>query len=254
MTARQELIFQTPWLNAAGFCGFTPGNGWNLAEPQGMFFTNPVTMKPRPFSSSDRIQATPGGFIFNSSSPNPGLGRLLKTNAAAWRSSRIPVCMHIRPEDAGQPGEMARLIEDSGCAAAIELECPHEASEEEMRDFWQTVSGELPLIAAHPLGTVHARMVEMAISAGVDAVSLTTPFGLIQDKDGRFHHGRLFGPALLPQVLQDVHDLKGCGLPVIAGCGLFRKADAEAALAAGAAAVQMDAVLWRPGGWVETRL
>jgi NAD(P)H-dependent flavin oxidoreductase YrpB (nitropropane dioxygenase family) len=54
---------------------------------------------------------------------------------------------------------------------------------------------------------------------------------------------------LFPQVLAAVRSARRINLPLIAGAGLFQQAHAEAVLAAGAAAVQLDAVLWR--GWME---
>jgi NAD(P)H-dependent flavin oxidoreductase YrpB (nitropropane dioxygenase family) len=56
---------------------------------------------------------------------------------------------------------------------------------------------------------------------------------------------------MLPLALAATALWKGRGLAVIAAGGIYRKQDAKAALDAGAAAVQLDVVLWRPGGWVE---
>jgi NAD(P)H-dependent flavin oxidoreductase YrpB (nitropropane dioxygenase family) len=41
--------------------------------------------------------------------------------------------------------------------------------------------------------------------------------------------------------------MKDCGVPVIAGAGVFSRNAADDLLACGAAAVQLDMVLWR--GW-----
>ena len=58
-------------------------------------------------------------------------------------------------------------------------------------------------------------------------------------------HGRLYGPAALPSSLNAVVEACRSGLPVIGAGGVYRPADLEAMFAAGAAAVQLDAVLWR---------
>jgi dihydroorotate dehydrogenase len=252
MPARQELAFLSPWLNAAGFCGFNPGNGWTLEEQQGMFFTNPVTMKGRPFTTTAKLNDVPGGFLFDAGCPNPGLIKLLKASAAGWRASKIPVCVHIISDDPEQAGQMARLIEEYECAAAIEVECRAACPPEDMPAFWKAAAGELPLIAHRPLGIYGLDLAREMASAGVEAVSLGAPFGMARDETGQMFTGKLYGPTVLPQMLAAITRWKKSGLVVIAGGGFFRKLDALAALAAGATAVQLDAVLWRPGGWVES--
>jgi dihydroorotate dehydrogenase len=62
--------------------------------------------------------------------------------------------------------------------------------------------------------------------------------------------GRLLGPGLFPLVLSALRNLLPLRLPVIAGSGVYRKADAEVLLSAGATAVQVDGVLWK-GGWAQ---
>ena len=57
--------------------------------------------------------------------------------------------------------------------------------------------------------------------------------------------GRLYGPALFPQALAGVRGLAQAGVPVIGAGGVYSQAQAQAMLAAGALAVQLDAVLWR---------
>jgi NAD(P)H-dependent flavin oxidoreductase YrpB (nitropropane dioxygenase family) len=49
-------------------------------------------------------------------------------------------------------------------------------------------------------------------------------------------------------VLASLLALRKLNLPVIAGAGVFQRKDAQALLALGAAAVQVDTALWR--GWL----
>ena len=58
--------------------------------------------------------------------------------------------------------------------------------------------------------------------------------------------GRLFGPSLLPQSLELVRQAAAIGIPVIGSGGVFNDSDVHAMLAAGALAVELDAVLWLP--------
>ncbi|HMN62972.1 MAG TPA: hypothetical protein PJ988_21575, partial [Anaerolinea sp.] len=79
----------------------------------------------------------------------------------------------------------------------------------------------------------------------VSAITLTAPSGALPMEHGVLVHGRLFGPGLFPQALEALETLRHLGIPLIAGCGVFRRADARALLAAGAVAVQVDTALWK---------
>jgi dihydroorotate dehydrogenase (NAD+) catalytic subunit len=57
--------------------------------------------------------------------------------------------------------------------------------------------------------------------------------------------GRLYGPAIFPHALQAVAQLKEqLQVPIFAAGGVYRREDAMALLRAGAAAVQLDGVMW----------
>jgi len=64
-------------------------------------------------------------------------------------------------------------------------------------------------------------------------------------QDGKCRQGSLYGPALHPQLMAALHRLRGLNLPLIAGCGIFSIEHGEAALEAGAAALQVDAWMWK---------
>jgi NAD(P)H-dependent flavin oxidoreductase YrpB (nitropropane dioxygenase family) len=55
----------------------------------------------------------------------------------------------------------------------------------------------------------------------------------------------MYGPGVFPLALRAVENLAGCGLPVIGAGGVYQQRELDAMLAAGASAVQVDAVLWR---------
>jgi dihydroorotate dehydrogenase (NAD+) catalytic subunit len=109
--------------------------------------------------------------------------------------------------------------------------------------------GELPLIVNFPLGAAVESWVDKLASLGASALSLGAPRGLLPaprlpGAGVKLVAGRLYGPAILPLALSAVRSLRRQALPVIAGGGVYRKADGEALLAAGAVAVQLDSVLW----------
>ena len=251
MTSRQELVFQTPWLNAAGFSGFLPANNWPVEEPQGMFFTNPVSFHGSSPAGDRELILFSGGFLIHTGNPNPGLRTVLQRYAPLWRQSKIAICIHLIVNNLDETGQMMRMIEESEYVSTIELGFPDQLPPADMIQFIKMASGELPLIAQLPVGFTDQAVVESMAEAGADAISLGAPRGVLPGKNSRMVGGRLYGPAIFPQMLQTVFRLKDCGLPVIAGGGIFRKSDAETTISAGASAVQLDAVLWKPGGFGE---
>ena len=70
---------------------------------------------------------------------------------------------------------------------------------------------------------------------------------MLRNSAGSYLRGRMFGPGLLPQMLQALSCLRAYEIPVIGGCGIYDQTAMDAAISAGATAVQLDAVLWR--GW-----
>lgn len=248
MTVRQELVFQTPWLNAAGFAGFTPAINWSFDEPPGMFFTNPVSLLARGSAADRGTVSYPGGILIHTGIPNPGLRPILRRYAPLWRKSKIAICIHLKVNSLDETEQMIRLIEESESVSAVELGFPAHLPLTDIPAFIKVASGELPLIAQLPVGFTDMAVIEGMAKAGADAISLGAPRGVLPGRNGQMLCGRLYGPAILPQMLQTVLRLKICGLPIIASGGIFRKSEAEEALRSGAAAVQLDAVLWKPGG------
>jgi len=61
---------------------------------------------------------------------------------------------------------------------------------------------------------------------------------------GELITGRLYGPSLFPRALETVYSAAKIGLPIIGAGGVWSKENAEAMVAAGALAVQVDAALW----------
>jgi dihydroorotate dehydrogenase (NAD+) catalytic subunit len=137
--------------------------------------------------------------------------------------------------------------------AGIEVGLPPDSDLAAARVFagelTKAAQGELPVILRLPLE--HAATLSPALTGqDLAAVSLGPPRGALVNQEGRLVRGRLFGPALFPLALAAVHALAGAGnlIPVIGAGGVYTPVQAQAMRAAGAMAVQIDAVLWR-GAW-----
>ena len=247
---KQDLAFRTPLMNAAGALGFIP----NRRAPfdlgcLGAFVTNPISLAPRQPAENRVMLPFAGGFLLHTGLPNPGLRVALKRYAARWRESPIPVLVHLL---AGSPEEAARMVhhlEQFENIAGVELGFEPQITAEMALARINAVLGELPVIACLPLERA-GDMAQALAGSGVSAFSLAAGRGILPGPaaDGRLVSGRLYGPALLPLALAAVQDVAHSGVPVIGSGGVYTSKDAAAMQAAGAVAIQLDAVLWR-GGW-----
>ena len=233
------LDLSSLWLNAAGTLGYAPGPAWNWPMPQGAFLTNPISLHHRTPAHNRAAITYPGGALLHSGLPNPGLRRVLRAHAATWKRSSLPVWPYLF----GEPKEiaaMSRTLEEVEGVAALEISIPIEADAALAQNLLQAARGELPLIACLPLQLARLDWLPTLASAGASAIHLDAPRGQIGSTPGR-----LVGPGLLPLVMDALQAALACGLPLIAGGGVFTVEDGEGLLKAGALAVAVDAALWR---------
>lgn len=245
LPASLPLDLPSPWLNAAGMLGFTPpAQAWNWPRPQGAFITNPISLKARQPAGHRALIPFPGGVLLHSDLPNPGLRRVLREHASAWRRASLPVWPHLF----GEPEEIAamvRILEEVEGVAALEISIPLQAGREEAAALLRAARGELPLVACLPLQLAHAAWLAELGSAGASALHLDAPRGALPDARGSLVRGRLYGAGLLPQVLEGLQAAQKTGLPVLVGGGIENPADGELLLRAGALGVAVDVALWR---------
>jgi dihydroorotate dehydrogenase (NAD+) catalytic subunit len=242
---KQDLTFRSPLMNAAGILGFIPNwRGPVDLSRLGVFVTNPVSLAPRKPAESRVMLPFTGGFLLHTGLPNPGLRAVMRNCAAAWARSPVPVIVSLL---ANQPDEIARMaqrLEEVVGVMGIEIGLPPGATADLAVAFCQAAQGELPVIVSLP----PERVLELGPrlkAAGVRMVSLAPPRGSLPGPDGRLVRGRLYGPGLLPASLLAVAQAVELGLDVIGSGGVYTPQDISAMRAAGAIAVQMDAVLWK---------
>jgi dihydroorotate dehydrogenase len=244
---KYDLAFDPPLMNAAGSLGFAPHPRREVDLSQlGAFITNPVSLGPRHPAHDSRCLTYPGGFLLHSGHPNPGLKAVIRRYGKRWKRAPLPVLVHLLAQDAGEAAQMAaRLGPLAGVIAGLELGLPPWVEAAQAIDMIQVVIGELPVIVRLP----HERAAKLApkIAGAVQpaAFSLGAPRGSLVAPSGELIHGRLYGPGVFPQVVENFLRVKEAGLPVIAAGGVYTPSQIETLLTLGAIAVQLDAVLWR---------
>ena len=250
---KQDLIFRTPLMNAAGTLGFAPDLRAEIPwDDFGAFVTNPLSLRPRAAAAQPALIEFPGGFLLHTGLPNPGFNAALKKYAHRWKDSSLPIIVHLMADRPEETQQMVQQLEGIEHILAVELGFAPLLTDDIIRLVLEMCLGELPLIFSLPFEQVLS-LGPRLIQSGAAAVSLASPRGALPLTPnpfpagrGELITGRLFGPSLFPQSLEIVASAAKLGLPVIGAGGVYSKEDAQAMLMAGALAVQMDAGLWLP--------
>jgi dihydroorotate dehydrogenase len=234
-------------MNAAGSLGFAPSpRAPVVVQTLGAFITNPISWRPRTPAEQPALAKFPGGFLLHTGLPNPGLRKVLTAHSRTWAQLPLPVVVHLmadRPEEAEL---MIRALEELENVMAAELGFAPLLADDLILLTLEKSRGELPLIM-NLQGDQLLRLGPRLLDAGAAALSLAPPRGSLATAGG-FVSGRLFGPSLLPAVLDLVRAASKLGLPIIAAGAVSSEEDVQAALAAGAMGVQLDFRLWLPHG------
>jgi dihydroorotate dehydrogenase (NAD+) catalytic subunit len=176
--------------------------------------------------------------------PNPGLRNAVRSYANAWARAPLAIVPHLLVDDPAALRKAMPRIEELENIAAIELGIPADASPRLAADLVAAAAGELAVIAQLSLPRAE-ELADGCLAAGASAVSLGPPRGSLPGPDGRLVNGRLYGPALFPQVLAVTQTLAKGGLPVIAAGGIESEAQEQACRDAGAIGIQVDVGLWK---------
>jgi dihydroorotate dehydrogenase (NAD+) catalytic subunit len=245
---------------AAGTFGYGPechhlieyGEAFNPQDPDhnpslGAIVTNPVSFNPRQAAHGPRLAVHGSHILVHTGLPNPGLQKVIREYARFWGRQPLPVIVHLI---ATTPRDVARACDRLSTVPnvmGVELGLDEGTSVEEtlaLLDAAQT-GGTLPVISRVPFDGV-ATLTPALAEAGSDALTLTAPpRGLLRTEQG-WAKGRLYGPATLPLLLHHLaYWAQALSVPIIACGGIYTPEDAQACLALGATAVQVDAAIWR---------
>lgn len=244
---KYDLIISPPLMNAAGSLGFSPRPSERVDFSQfGAFITNPISMRARTPARTRICLPFTGGFLLHTGYPNPGVGASIRRFANRWARSSIPIIVHLLAESVDIVKQMVSRFEGLEGVLGIELGLPPGIDLESAKEMVHAALGELPLVVRLPLANA-ALYAQSLMEQSISAFSLGPPRGALLDAQGRWVRGRLYGPAIFPIALANLKGTIDLGVPVFAAGGVYQPGQVEALLEAGAAGVQLDAVLWGLG-------
>lgn len=249
MNMKRDLYFSKPYMNAAGSLGFAPDARTAIdLDRLGAFVTNPISLRPRRPAAKPEVLEYPGGFLLHSGLPNPGFSAVLKKYASRWDSLNLPVIVHLMADRPEETRRMVQLLESHENVMAAELGFAPLLANDILLLTLEMSLGELPLIVSLPPEQVLS-LGPRLIQGGAQAIGISAPRGALPASTrgaGKrdIITGRIYGPSLFPRTLETVYSAAKIGLPIIGAGGIWTQEHADAMLAAGALAVQVDAALW----------
>lgn len=253
------MVVANPVLLGAGSIGLGDARHPELETSSlGAVVVGPVSRQSRAGSPPPRYAPLPGGMVLGTGAQNRGLDATLRKVATQWARLGAPVAVQVAEWGESAVRLVRRLAEVDG-VAALELLLPGSEPAAVRRYLAPLAEAcDLPIWAklAHAPEQELCAAAEAAVLAGAAALVVAQPpQGAAMAHGAHVHsahlegalvHGELYGPALFAQTLALLHAVATRALPVplIASGGIFSEAQVRAALAAGAAAVQLDAVAW----------
>ena len=245
---KRDLYFSKPLMNAAGALGFAPDTRAGIPfDAFGAFVTNPFSLRPRVPAAKPEMIEYPGGFLLHTGLPNPGFNAGVKKYASRWDKSDLPIIVHLMADRPEETQRMVRLLESHENVMAAELGFAPLLADDILLLTLEMCLGELPLIFSLPVEQVLS-LGPRLVQEGAQAIGVAAPRGALSLASNPAHliTGRLYGPSLFPRALETVYSAAKLGLPMIGAGGVWTKENADAMVAAGALAVQVDAALWNP--------
>jgi len=233
-------------MNAAGSLGFSPDARVGIPlDSFGAFVTNPISLRARLPTAQPALIEFPGGFLFHTGLPNPGLSNILKKYSAKWARSSLPIIVNLMADRPEETKQMVQSLENVENVMAVELGFAPLLTDDIILLNLEMCLGELPLIFSLPVEQVLS-LGPRLIDQGAVAISITSPRGALKDQYDELTTGRIYGQALFPRSLETAHSASRIGIPIIGSGGVWSEKDVADMLSAGAMAVQTDASLWVP--------
>ena len=233
---------------AAGFGDRLPRG--DTGSP-GAMVVGPVSAAGHGYGRAGVVEVA-GGVIVLSAGFSRGARRAIECYAGAWQRAGCPVVVQLVDDAPADFARAAARLADAQAVAGIEWAVPVDIALSRLAEGLRAAQQgtELPLWVKLPWARV-GELAERAVVAGAAGLVVAQPpSGVALYRDGTQRGdvvaGTVQGPlgfaTLLSQVLAVARQKLPCAL--VASGGIFTPGQMMQALAAGAHAVQLDAVVW----------
>ncbi len=246
---KQGLPVANPVLIAGGAVGYgeVVPRGLELSQVGGVV-VGPVLASSRAGHAWPRLAETPGGLVLATGLQSRGVAAALRKHGKLWPRLGCPVIVQIADTDARGAAALASRVATSPGVLGLEL-LPLTDDPATAARMVRAVlaAGDLPVWVKLRLD-VAAAWATPLVEAGANALVVgQPPVGRLQRVDGQWVSGDVHGPLAFPLMLEVLAQVAALQLDatVLIACGGIHTADQmRQALAAGAAAVQIDSALW----------
>ncbi len=251
------LIVENPVLLSPVAAGFGDRLPRLEGGTPGAIVAGPMSVSGQGYGRSGLVEVE-GGVLALTAGFSRSARRAVERYGSAWERCGCPVVAQLVDTTPADFAKAAQRVAGAPAVAGIEWAVPGDLKAAALAEGLRAAQRvmDLPLWVKLPWGRVR-ELAEGACTAGAVALVIAQPppgsvVGSAPPGDGDLVTGALYGPLLLPLVLQEVAAVAKMRLPcalVVSG-GIFTPAQVAQALAAGAQAVQLDAVLWSEPGIV----
>ena len=253
---KHGLTVANPILLGCGAIGYGEAvpKGLDTAE-LGAVVVGPILSASRGGAQPPRLAHLTGGVVLETGLQNRGVGKIISHFARYWPRLGCPVIAQVADDRASILARtLARLRGVEGLHG-LELLPPADVDASLLTALVRTAekASELPIWVTLPLAHAVA-LAPVAVDAGAVGlvVGQALPGAAIRLIGGSNApvRGPLYGPLAFPPMLAALLDVAALHLPaaLIASGGIHTAEHVRQALAAGAAAVQVDSAVWvEPG-------
>ncbi len=238
---KRELVMNSRVMPASGALGWAPTPPGSF-DGAGAFVTPEMFWEQSRGDEQRRLYRVPGGVVVSPGDYNPGLPHAFSKYGRLWQGLDLPIIAAIRIAAEDSLLDIANWLSRNRVFAAIELHLDQAEMVSLALDVLEPRVG-LPILVR--LSPIFAQdMAQMAADGGADALVCAAPLPALVPKQTTM--GVLHGSGTWPFYTGLFLEVQqSTDLPVIARGGIASTQDALWYLENGAAAVQIDALLYR---------
>lgn len=248
------LIVENPVLLAPAAAGFGDRLPRLEGGAPGAIVAGPVSAAGHGYGRSGLVEVE-GGVLALPSGFSRSARRAVERYAGAWARAGCPVVVQLVDETAADFAKAAARVAGAQAVAGIEWSVPAGLAPSTLAEGLRAAQrvADLPLWVKLPWGRA-GDLAERAVAAGAVGLVVAQPPAGSALRAGAVTTGALHGPLLFATLLDQLVAVAQQSLPcaLIASGGIFTAGQMLQALAAGAQAVQLDAVVWSEPAVVRT--